>query len=54
MTRTAPQAPSTSAAAVDKGKGIMDAEHETLKEKAAPSTEQQTKQQNELQREEQT
>ena len=36
VTRTAPQAPSTSAAAVDKGKGIMDAEHETLKEKAAP------------------
>ena len=53
--RTAPatQASSTAAPGLDKEKGIMGAEEEAVKEKAAPSTEQQTEQQNELQREEQ-
>ena len=40
-TRTAPviQAPSTSAPVTDKGKGIMGAEEEIVKEKPAPANE---------------
>ena len=48
-TKTAPQAPSTSAPVLDKGKGIMGTEEEVTKEKSAPEAEQQTGQQQEQQ-----
>lgn len=48
-TKTAPQAPSTSAPVLDKGKGIMGTEEEVTKEKPAPEAEQQKGQQQEQQ-----
>ena len=52
-TTTAPttRVPSTAAPGTDKGKGIMGAEEETVKENPAPSSEQQQGQQPEQQQE---
>ena len=47
VTRTAPKAPTTSAAAMDKGKGIIGAEDEPVKGQIEQQSEQQTEQQKE-------